>query len=367
MQPRKKSAVLQPPLLHTESRMKESAPAAGPTATPAAPVNAVTRAACPHCSAQDAAGGGEGDLPGDLLDFNPVPRKVKRPDGWNAERQRAFIAHLARTGSPSRAAQAMGKNVSGIEAVFRSPGAESFRAAWDRALEIGRARTAREAEPFAPGRPPGIGRGKAAFAASGGSGDGGGRDGAGEWTDDDEKDNVALKLEIAERLAIKFLAKVQAEREARLAGQVVAADFYLRQITALEVALDLLAQDCGYSGFALLTQCRRGGHNLFAIAETPFSRMLDEERRRMWAEAGEPERPEHPPQKYLEHRAEPGSGRGYSLEPAETLGPASAPPPGVREEVWARMGYDVQKAMWAEQHRRDAEEQIEWESRSCRD
>ena len=38
-----------------------------------------------------------------LPDFTPVPRKY-RHDGWTTERQRAFIAALADTGSVSRAA-----------------------------------------------------------------------------------------------------------------------------------------------------------------------------------------------------------------------------------------------------------------------
>ena len=38
-----------------------------------------------------------------LPEFEPVPRKF-RHDGWTPERQRAFIAALADTGSVSRAA-----------------------------------------------------------------------------------------------------------------------------------------------------------------------------------------------------------------------------------------------------------------------
>lgn len=92
-----------------------------------------------------------------LLDFEPVPRKVRRPDGWTPELQRDFVRLLAETGSPMRAAEALGKNVSGIEAVYRTKGADSFRAAWDRALDIGRRRRA-EAERGATfqGRAPGL-------------------------------------------------------------------------------------------------------------------------------------------------------------------------------------------------------------------
>ena len=64
---------------------------------------------------------GEADFShlGDLLDFTPVPRKTKRFDGWNEERQRAFIAALAATGSKRKAARSIGR------AVFRrGPAAE---------------------------------------------------------------------------------------------------------------------------------------------------------------------------------------------------------------------------------------------------
>ena len=36
------------------------------------------------------------------LDFEPVPRQVKRPDGWDPERQRQFIALLAEDDAAAR-------------------------------------------------------------------------------------------------------------------------------------------------------------------------------------------------------------------------------------------------------------------------
>lgn len=71
-----------------------------------------------------------------LLDFEPVPRKVKRPDGWTPELQREFIRLLAELGTPQRAAQAMGKKVSGIEGVYRDDEVGEFSAAWDKAAEL---------------------------------------------------------------------------------------------------------------------------------------------------------------------------------------------------------------------------------------
>jgi hypothetical protein len=87
-----------------------------------------------------------------LFEFDPVPRKVKRPDGWTPERQREFVQRLALTGSPKRAADQMGKNVSGIEAIYKEKGAESFRAAWDSALRSGARRSASGARRSTAGR-----------------------------------------------------------------------------------------------------------------------------------------------------------------------------------------------------------------------
>ncbi len=55
---------------------------------------------CDRCRAIGVAGGGDFTHLGDLLEFDPVPRKTKRSDGWTPDRQRAFIAALSATGSP---------------------------------------------------------------------------------------------------------------------------------------------------------------------------------------------------------------------------------------------------------------------------
>ena len=90
------------------------------------------------------------------------------------------------------------------------------------------------------------------------------------------------KLALLENIHRKFLGKVRQEREARLAGQVVAADFYLRQITFLEVAFDMMAEGLGLDGWELLGEFRRGGHGVLEIAETPMSKALDDGRRELW-------------------------------------------------------------------------------------
>ena len=48
------------------------------------------------------------------LEFEPVPRKLGRDGGWTAEAQRAFIAALAATGSPRRAAAAIDMREAGV-------------------------------------------------------------------------------------------------------------------------------------------------------------------------------------------------------------------------------------------------------------
>lgn len=79
----------------------------------------------------------EGRAP--LPEFEPVPRKF-RHDGWTPERQRAFIAALADTGSVSRAAAMVNMAQTNCYTLRRSAGAESFRRAWEAALDFGVAR-----------------------------------------------------------------------------------------------------------------------------------------------------------------------------------------------------------------------------------
>ncbi|MGX7952400.1 hypothetical protein ACWPM1_07500 [Tsuneonella sp. HG249] len=68
--------------------------------------------------------------------FEPVPRKF-RHDGWTPERQRAFIAALADTGSVKRACRQINMSPEGAYYLRRRPGAESFRRAWECALDFG--------------------------------------------------------------------------------------------------------------------------------------------------------------------------------------------------------------------------------------
>jgi hypothetical protein len=71
-----------------------------------------------------------------LPDFTPVPRKF-RIDGWTDERQRAFVAALAETGSVRSACKRINMAATGAYQLRLHPEAESFRAAWDAALAHG--------------------------------------------------------------------------------------------------------------------------------------------------------------------------------------------------------------------------------------
>ncbi|NVE93853.1 hypothetical protein [Altererythrobacter lutimaris] len=74
---------------------------------------------------------------GELPAFTPVPRKRARHDGWTAARQRAFIEALADTGSVKAAARAVDMSAEGAYHLRRQPGAGPFRAAWQKALDLG--------------------------------------------------------------------------------------------------------------------------------------------------------------------------------------------------------------------------------------
>lgn len=74
---------------------------------------------------------------GELTAFTPVPRKCERHDGWTPERQRGFIEALADTGSVEAACRVVDMSSVGAYHLRRQPGSESFRAAWQTAVELG--------------------------------------------------------------------------------------------------------------------------------------------------------------------------------------------------------------------------------------
>jgi hypothetical protein len=245
---------------------------------------------CDRCRVAGTAGTGDFSQFGDLLEFEPVPRPA-RVDGWHAEKQKAFIALLATTGSQRRSAMALGMAPYGAAKLREAEGAEGFSLAWDRALAIAAkngsvrlttavadaaARNAQLAPQ--PSRLRGIEPGDA---------------------DAQQDGSMEEKLAVLESIFNKMLGKVEQERQARLAGDVVAADFYLRQVTFFEVAFDLKSEGLGPDAFTLMSQFRRASVPITEIAATPFSMMLDQKRRELWAKMGEPDRPEFPPARYL--------------------------------------------------------------------
>lgn len=77
-------------------------------------------------------------------DFTPVP-SASRHDGWTPERQRAFIADVARHGGVAAAARSVGMTPQTARRLRKRPGAEGFAFAWDVAIQEGRDRSREEA------------------------------------------------------------------------------------------------------------------------------------------------------------------------------------------------------------------------------
>jgi len=74
---------------------------------------------------------------GEIPPFTPVPRQTDRADGWTPQRQIDFIEALADTGSVTAACKIVAMSTHGVYHLRRSPGAEEFRAAWQKALDLG--------------------------------------------------------------------------------------------------------------------------------------------------------------------------------------------------------------------------------------
>jgi len=319
-------------------------------APPEAPIPVI----CDLCQCQGEAGSDPFESLGDLLRFTPVQRRRVRADGWSEEYQRAFIAALAVTGSPRRAAGAIGKHEFGAQQLRRARGGASFAAAWDAAIDIHR-----ETELA------GMTSGLAELAAEQdeeraqrrdlirprSSPDRGGEPFAkeqmveGPRTDENisEAEHELRTLEIYRQ----YLVKVELERKARLAGRVVEADFTLRQLTFFECALDLAQDGNHIDTWTWLANLRRDGHGLIEIAQTPFSRFLDEARRMSWeGKMTGLDQPMPTPEEYLRDY------RHYFLEPPECTWGGQA------------LSHQQQLAEQEARHRKAAMEQVEWEARA---
>ena len=207
-----------------------------------------------------------------LLDFEPVPRRQHRENSWTPENQRIFIRRLAATGDPGVAAGAVALTANGAYQLRRDPNGKDFLRAWKGATALYRRRNGpapspdrgRRAEPAPPagGLPP-------------------------TQAEIDAQWNY-----LCEAILKVYLLKLAQEREVRLAGRIVEADFYVRQLTWLEVGLDLAG--LGDKAVETLNRLKRGGRHSIDIVATPISLLLDRLRREIWAEAGEAERPPPP-------------------------------------------------------------------------
>ncbi len=142
-----------------------------------------------------------------------------------------------------------------------------------------------------------------------------------------------------------YLVKLASEREARLAGRVVEADFALRQATVYEIALDLAAGSNGEIGMeALRSACASGKLSLEDVAESPLSKLLGDARRALWAELAAPHRPDKTGEKLLQY----DPATGLVIEPAELI-------EGGKNLL-------AQKLALQERHEEAARAQVAWEA-----
>lgn len=207
-----------------------------------------------------------------LLTFTPVPRGVKRADGWDPASQRGFIAWLAVTGNVIAAARAVARSESGAKQLRREDESGEFRAAWAAAIALYRSRNGatgqRPPPPRHPLPPPDLE--DEPFITKEHLGF------------DDEAAKQALLTEILQR----YLIKLKAERTARLEGRIVEADFCVRQLSVIELILDI-----GGRTQELLDTFSHGDLHLLQVSATPGSALLERARRAFWLEKGEADRP----------------------------------------------------------------------------
>jgi hypothetical protein len=257
--------------------------------------------------------------------FTPVPRRCRRHDGWTADRQRAFIDALADTGSVRSAATAVNMAPEGAYALRRAPGAASFREAWAAALDQGvqqladiaieRARNGVPVPVFHKGEQVGERRWyndrllmfilKHHMPNRYGAQIGGGtrsrdtieREAAENCPEcrdrrerEAEQDSDAAIERWLDEMLKRYVLKLRQEHECRREGRFASADFYLRQLTHLELILDI----GGRSQELIDRFTDRPDERLdrdATLFASELSMVLDEKRRACWEAAGEPPRP----------------------------------------------------------------------------
>lgn len=262
--------------------------------------------------------------PRPVRDFTPVPRKY-RYDGWTVERQRGFIAALADTGSVTAACRRINMSIEGAYALRRQPGAEEFAAAWADALDHGvqsladiaidRAREGvavpvywkgeqvgerrwyndrllmfilrhhlpEKYGPLAP-LPPGtkhpatlareaaLTRAQAEAAAKAAQ----------------DKDDA-----LTEELLRRYKAKIREERRYRLDGDVIAADYTLRQLAHIEMFI-VTQGATGKLSDMIAAHHEKNGRYSPDLYAPGISDELAGIRAEVWAQLGDPPRPPIP-------------------------------------------------------------------------
>jgi len=257
-------------------------------------------------------------------DFTPVPRKY-RYDGFTPERQRAFIAALAETGSVTAAAKRINMTTVCCYQARMAPDAESFRAAWQAALAHGvqrltdiaidRAIEGVAVPVFHKGEQVGERRWyndrllmfmlKHHLADRYGANlprgtrhpDTIAREAAEncpvckQRAEEEAADPTAEEQRWLDDILDRYQAKIRAERHYRLTGQVIAADFTVRQLTHIELILDIGGRTQQMIEQWTNEPSKWGNGLQQAIHASPASRVLDKRRRAAWKQAGEPTRP----------------------------------------------------------------------------
>lgn len=264
-----------------------------------------------------------------IPDFTPVARKY-RHDGWTPERQRAFIQALAATGSVTAAANRINMSSEGAYVLRHQPGAEGFAAAWAAALDHGvqhltdlaidRATHGTPVPVFwkgeqvgerrryndrllmfilkhhIPGQyggtalPPPRSLEQIAQDAA---------DNCPVCKEREEQQQQALKDFPAKwltELFERYRGKIQMERRYRLSGQIIAADFTLRQLTHIELMMSMGGRSTDMLDLWSTEDGKRANfHN--EIFADPISATLDDIRQKVWArQDGGLERPALPHQ-----------------------------------------------------------------------
>jgi hypothetical protein len=282
------------------------------------------------------------DVRAGFLDFTPVPRK-KRAGGWTAERQRQFIAALAECGSVRSAARQVGMTAEGAYTLRLAPNSESFCAAWQAAQESGlrglhdiameRARDGvavpvyyrgeqvgekrwyndrllmflmkHNAPPGSDPRPlPGGTKHPRTLAREAAQ-----AEAAAEPSPEDAHAKALEEIAIfLDQVLDRYQKKVLEERTHRLAGHVVAADFALRQLTHIELILDIGGRSQQLIKEATEIESRYAGGGPVVLNASPISELIAERRQAVWDKLADPPRPPLDLEPQFPSHAEPRNG-----------------------------------------------------------